>query len=68
MKKFFVKIGIVAFLVLFFVVIQNREKKIEPLVYQDNLDRVIVTADGRAFTLRDLSFYTGFQASSRQAY
>ena len=66
MKKFFVIIGIAAFLTLFLVIILNRDRQIEPLVYEDNLNRLIVTADDHMFILHDLSFYVGFQEGKVQ--
>ncbi|MBQ7506921.1 MAG: hypothetical protein IJT05_06280 [Lachnospiraceae bacterium] len=61
MKKFFVIIGVAAIFtgILCFAIL--REKSNAPLLYSENLDRVIVRTGEREFTLHDLAFYIGFQ-------
>jgi hypothetical protein len=61
MKKIFVIIGAVVLFAGIFLFAVFREKGNTPLIYSDNTDRVILTTEGREFTLRDLAFYIGFQ-------
>lgn len=61
MKKFFAIIGVAALFTGIFCFAVLREKSNAPLLYAENLDRVILRTNEKDFTLRELAFYIGFQ-------